>query len=180
MTIVAVDCRVAPMVAPSRRSGAPWSSAVGPCKQGGVDQHIGPSDSGMPGEVVLGRGRSDGGLDWELLYWPEDRHGPQVAYGFIGIGWESHAPSEEFGDVFGLVGISSNSRGLLMNGEVQSTVNRVIVECECETEVEVEATIVDCTSRFGFNYFVAVLLNQAKPVVATSVDGSRAVKAFPR
>lgn len=143
-----------------------------------MDAHIGPSDSGMPGEVVLGRGRSEGGMDWELLYWPEGRQGPQVAYGFIGIGWESHEPSESFDDAFGLVGLSSNGGGLLMNGEVQSTVARVTVECDYETEVD--ATIVDCTSRFGFNYFIAVPPNRVKRVVATSVDGSQAVKVFPR
>ena len=142
-----------------------------------MTENLEPSSSGLPGEVVLGRGQSNG-IDWELLYWPVWWHGPHVACGIIGIGWGSHAPSERLTEPFGRIGTSTHHQfeGVyLVNGEVQSKYDRVTIECESESQIE--ATVVDCSSLFGFNFYVAVIPSWYSQVVARSKDGSRAIRS---
>jgi hypothetical protein len=57
-----------------------------------MNRNLGTSAKGRPGEVVLGRGQSNGFV-WELLYWPEHPTGPQVHAGSLGLG-ESGLSSE--------------------------------------------------------------------------------------
>jgi len=61
----------------------------------------------------------------------------------------------------------------LARGEVQDTFDRITIEGKNGSKTD--ATIVDCSSRFGFNHLVAVLPSRMKEVVATSADGTRAV-----
>jgi len=140
-----------------------------------MNENVGTPATGRPGgEAVLGRGQSNG-FAWELLYWPEFPMGPQVLCGIIGTGWGSQAPSESLGGPFGKISTSTHEKDyLLVHGEVQATFDRVTIECEDGSKAD--ATIVDCSSRFGFNYYVVVLPSRRKQVVATSVDGSHAVR----
>jgi len=68
----------------------------------------------------------------------------------------------------------NGSRLLLFHGEVQSLFDQVTVMCG--DGARVQAKVVDCSSRFGYNYFVAVVEGDPslEAIAESTSDGTTA------
>jgi hypothetical protein len=119
-------------------------------------------------------------MEWELMYYPDwPFGGPIVGPRFVG---RTNAGSKVPDNLEAPVTCAgfhwrpgpSGNRILLLHGQVQSIFDQV--EIEGVDGERAPATVVDCSARFGFNYFVAVLLNgDATEAIATCTsDGTTA------
>jgi hypothetical protein len=133
-------------------------------------------------EVELGRGQSHG-IDWELIYCPAHfGYGPEVIARIPGAGsggrplpdrLDTPLPAPSVGD-----GFPNVRRGtLLVHGELGSGFNRLSITSD--EGMQEEATIVDCFLRFGFNYFVGVLLSTPNLIEASSACGLSESRIWP-
>jgi hypothetical protein len=127
-------------------------------------------------EQLLGQGNWDG-RDWELVYRtasmpPLGR--PNVSLRVGGNAGGGSVP-ETLDKPLGGVGITRHADDRLrawIHGEVQPTYESVFIECV--DGLSIEASVVDCETIFGFNFYVAATHYRPVRVVAKAVDGRRA------
>lgn len=90
---------------------------------------------------------------------------------FHGVGGGGGEFSERLESALGDVDLSvdEDEGKFFLHGEVQTGFDTVSVVCA--NGAAIEATVIDCYSQFGFNWYVAILRSEPEEVVAVGSTG---------
>jgi hypothetical protein len=138
----------------------------------------GENPSPSSNEMLLGHGLFDGVM-WTLVLRPEFPHGPAVFLSY-GDGGGGSTFSEQLDEPFGVVclgeGVSDEEGLYFLHGQIQE--GFVNVTALVQDGPSVETTLVDSSSHFGFNWYVAILRSWPVGVMAEGYSGERAFRKW--